>query len=108
MADNFRAHRREGGPRLDELQALGHRGGIRFVDAGAGDVVRRVGLKEVVSLQQNQDPLSKAPGVGAKRSGPKGGRPGLGRPWAAEGISRAEYFRRKKARKGNGFLAGKV
>jgi hypothetical protein len=30
-------------------------------------------------------------------SGPKGGRPGLGEPWKALGISRAEYFRRRKA-----------
>ena len=98
MGDNFRAHRRELGGRLEELQGLGRRGGLRFVDNGDAGVLARV-LKEVVPVQASSSPLSKAPDVSARRSGPKVGRPKASgvRPWEAEGISRAEYFRRKKA-----------
>ena len=57
----------------------------QYVDAEPAVRVK----KEVMRLQQNQNPLSKAPDAGAKRSGPKA--------WEELGLSRTEYFRRKKA-----------
>ena len=66
----------------------------QYVDAerprDGGSVLPAVRVKkEVVALQASNSPLSKAPGAGAKRSGPKA--------WEELGLSRTEYFRRKKA-----------
>jgi hypothetical protein len=61
--------------------------------------------KEVMSLNPNTiNPLSKAPGVGVRRSGPRGGRPKVEgvRPWDAAGVSKATWFRRKKEAGGAG------
>lgn len=99
MVDNFKAHDRKYGPRLEELQGLGRRGGIKFVDDAPAPAIRR---REVRPVQTGitPPPLSKAPDAGVGRSGPKGGRPGLGEPWVSAGISRAEYFRRRKKEAG--------
>ena len=92
------------GPRLGRQRANGVPNLARqYVEIEEGVPLDRragqaVGLKEVMPLQQNQNPLSKAPGAGAKRSGPKGGRPRVieGEPWIAEGVSRRTWERRKK------------
>jgi hypothetical protein len=55
--------------------------------------------KEVTPLPTQQPYLSEAPADAAARSGPKVGRPTKhpGKPWEAEGISRALWYRRKAA-----------
>ena len=84
-----------GGPRLGRQRANGVPNLARqYVDAEPAVRVK----KEVMPLQQNQPYLRGAPSAGAKRSGPKGGRPRVieGEPWVAEGVSRRTWERRKK------------
>jgi hypothetical protein len=96
MADQFGPHSPKGGPRLDEIQGLGRPNlGRRFVeveDRGAGDGPRVPSAGPGPAVVQ----VARRGRVGGKGSGPKGGRPGLGAPWLALGISRATYWRRKK------------
>ena len=87
----FKGDRRELGRRLEQIRGLGRRGGLRFVEEAEP-------AKEVAPLPNSPDGLSKAPDEGARRSGPRGGRPRLieGRPWEAAGVSRRTWERRKK------------
>jgi hypothetical protein len=86
MADQFGPHSRKYGPRLDQIQALGRRGGL------AAQIVEEAGGK-------GPDPRPAAaellPPANSNR---KVGRPKFEgvRPWEAEGMSRAAWFRRKK------------
>jgi hypothetical protein len=105
MADNFGPHSPKGGGRLDQIQGLGRPNlGRRFVDA---EVRRAEAFVEDVLAPQRLEPaglrsvaekVSRAVRLPGEKN--KGGRPGLGAPWLALGISRAEYFRRRK--KGGG------
>ena len=91
----FGGHSEKGGPRLGAQVALGLTGfarQIRNVEEGAA-----VG-NALVPPMAHRDIEWSAPKPAKARSGPKGGRPRFEgvRPWDAEGISRAEYFRRRK------------
>ena len=103
MVDDFGPHAERHGGRLAQIQGLGRRGGIRFVEAAAG-AARSCGEKPTKprELERTDRPV-RPPRVGSvvRAAGVnKGGRPGLGKPWEALGISRAEYFRRRKAGRG--------
>jgi hypothetical protein len=98
MAGDFKGDRAELGPRLQRQKDLGltsFQRQIRAVEEGArADDVRSVGP---VAPEAHRDiEWGERPLAAKGRSGPKGGRPGLGEPWKALGISRAAYFRRKK------------
>ena len=113
MADDFGPHAERHGGRLAQIQGLGRRGGVRFVDEAAG-AARSCGEKPTQprELERTDRPV-RPPRVGSVVRaegggkltpvvGPRGrGRPKFEgvRPWEALGISRAEYFRRRKAGK---------
>ncbi len=87
----FGGHSEKYGSRLPKQVALGPPGfarQIRNVEEGAAPVPPRA----------QRDIEWSAPKPAKARSGSKGGRPRFEgvRPWDAEGISRAEYFRRRK------------
>jgi hypothetical protein len=103
MVDRFKAHAPEDGPRLEQIQGLGRRGGLaaQYRDAPTAAVraaeelvkgtpgTKRLGAEGVRRVAEK---VGGAVAVGRN----KGGRPGLGEPWKALGLSRAAYFRRKK------------
>jgi hypothetical protein len=129
MADQFGAHDRRHGPRLEQIQRLG-RGGLarlyveaevspgRAVPVGRGEGEGRLdgGSSPQFSAgaargaSEGKPTTPPANSNQTRKTGDfvnqelaeknKGGRPGLGKPWEAAGISRAEWFRRKKAGEG--------
>jgi len=121
MVDDFGPHAERHGGRLRQIQSLGRRGGVRFVDAEEGAEAGSVGAtrrlhadpgllelaefgREVKRLEAAEELVRGTPGTMklAPVVEPRGrGRPKFEgvRPWEALGISRAEYFRRRKAGK---------
>jgi hypothetical protein len=94
MADRFGPHDRKGGPRLEQIQRLGRGGLARQIveDRGPLPFTDRRAAEALGFLED----LHRAPAAEKAEGVNKGGRPGLGKPWEAEGISRAAWFRRKK------------
>lgn len=88
MGDNFKAHRADLGDKLGQLQALGPSGLARRIEeARAAERARVVAQREVGAV------VERVKGEGLR----KRGRPGLGKPWEALGVSRATYFSMKRA-----------
>jgi hypothetical protein len=101
MADQFGPHNRKWGPRLDQIQALGRRGGLasQIVDvepAAAGADRGGPTKPPVIARAATRPPPGERVSEAGANDNRKGGRPGLGKPWEAEGMSRAAWFRRKK------------
>jgi hypothetical protein len=62
-----------------------------------GPATESSGSGKSVASTGAQPSSAPPPAAGDRREGVnKGGRPGLGAPWKALGLSRAAYFRRKK------------
>ena len=110
MADDFRAHGRGHGGRLEEIQGLGRRGGLRFVDVGKPAERGAQAYLPPRDLPMPKHGFQELPPAAGQHSAypaqataalRKAGRPratGV-RPWEAAGLSRTEYFRRRKAGK---------
>jgi hypothetical protein len=99
MADQFGPHSRKYGPRLDQIQALGRRGGLaaQIVEAAGAD---RGGPTKppVIARAATRPPPGERVAEAGANDNRKVGRPKFAgvRPWAAEGISRAAWFRRRR------------
>jgi hypothetical protein len=97
MVGFFKGDRDELGHRLSQIRGLGLTGlGRLYVDEARPFPKARVtrGMAGVDARPRPQ------PSANSNAEKNKGGRPGLGKPWDGLGISRAEYFRRRK--KGGG------
>ena len=95
MVDDFGPHSERHGGRLRQIQSLGRRGGLRFVD---GAEPERLPLAKGNQIRKTGDFVHQGPAQATEAPRRGRGRPKFEgvRPWEAEGISRAEYFRRKK------------
>lgn len=90
-------------PRLSPLEHL-PRSNIarRFAPTGMAservvtDAIRSSGKETVVRQIRDANPLIKP---AAEIEPKKRGRPSIGKPWEADGISKAEWYRRQKAKK---------
>ena len=119
MADNFKAHRGELGPKLGASQASGPTGLARRIElAREREVARRRGdgptegaspsvavCHEVEQSGAERGTKGEGAAVKADLAVSTGKRPAhrprvIGEPWAAEGLSRAQWYRRRK--KGDG------
>jgi hypothetical protein len=115
MVGDFKAHDPRHGHRLEKQIGLGASGAFRQVremrgtDDGPGDRGLFVGTPRsspapasVGGVMARRERVQSTSSAGrlqarAKAEGKnKGGRPGFGEPWKAEGISRASWFRRRK------------
>jgi hypothetical protein len=97
MADDFGPHAERRGGRLGQIQRLGRPGlGRLYVEeSGARASGACAETSEARPIPTSASTTPEAPAMGARRGR---GRPKFEgvRPWEAAGISRAEYFRRKK------------